>query len=270
MATESLPTKPERDAKCEPPSREGPRKEHHFGGGGPVRAGAPEKAPVDPRIQAQAETPLGKGGGPPPTCDLPDQERPRQPPMSGEQYLRLRVRVDDGRLSIVGSQLVDGPLAQADALVAPFAYEVTAADRLLHAGAIPDLGTFRSFAHPKGTTEQRRHHSYQLSQYEFVARIPAERLADIDLGEVAVALYRVEQPNLEEALTAASDRPFAARGYGGLREIGRVVGLPPSVLPPDLASRAQRQLSRGTDLKKQGNEDSRDDQGGGSSRSDPA
>ncbi|HEY7036340.1 MAG TPA: hypothetical protein VH482_33740, partial [Thermomicrobiales bacterium] len=108
-----------------------------------------------------------------------------------EQYVRLRVRVTDGRLSVVESHLVDGPLGQATGFPGGNAYEVTLGDRLLHAGALPDLGVQRSFPNPKGPPDEHGHFLTDRRVYEFMARVPAEEVRPDTIGEIAVRLHRV-------------------------------------------------------------------------------
>jgi hypothetical protein len=182
------------------------------------------KPPVEAAMQVVA------GNGPP---DLGDQQPARKPAEAPERYVRLRVRVDNGELSIVDSRLVEGPLAQTTTFEGSFAYEVTDGVRLLHAGSIPDLGTIRSFAHPNGTLEQQRHHTYPLSTYEFTARVPANVLRRAALPKIAVVLYRVKE---HPPARASLGQPLPAMPLGvqrarEMREVGRVVGLPASVLP---------------------------------------
>src|SRR5262249_62355133 len=86
-----------------------------------------------------------------------DQD-PRRARGRREQYVRLRLRLHSGRLTVVDSHLVDGPLAQARGFPGTNAYEVTLGDRLLHAGPLPDLGEQRSFANPEGPPEQHGHY----------------------------------------------------------------------------------------------------------------
>lgn len=232
MTPDTRPTKPHRAARIEPVRREGPTKGHEATQAiGPVTPHLPAKAPsglVRESVTTDAHQP--------PSREPPDQGRPRQAERSGEQYLRLSVRVDDGQLSIVDTHVVDGPLAQTSALQGPFAYEVTDGRQLLHAGSIPDLGTVRGFAHPNGTLEQRRHHTYELSTYEFEARVPVALLRSAQLSNVTIALYRVKQPARPDAPHAVlSTESLAVQREMHLREIGRVVGLPASLLPTELS-----------------------------------
>ena len=109
-----------------------------------------------------------------------------------EQYIRLRIRVHNDRLSIIDSHLVDGPLSQTRGFSAANAYEVTLGDRLLHAGALPDLGVQRSFVNPAGPPEQRGHYFTERPTYEFIARLPADEVSRETIGKIAVRLYRVK------------------------------------------------------------------------------
>ena len=95
---------------------------------------------------------------------------------AGEQYIRLRVRVSRDRLTVLDSHLVDGPLSQTQGFATANAYEVSIEDRLLHAGALPDLGMQRSFVNPDGPPEQHGHHFTERPVYEFTARVPAHRI----------------------------------------------------------------------------------------------
>jgi hypothetical protein len=54
-----------------------------------------------------------------------DQRPRRRRGGESEQYIRLRIRVRNGRLSVVDSHLVDGPLGQVTGFPGSHAYEVT-------------------------------------------------------------------------------------------------------------------------------------------------
>lgn len=111
-----------------------------------------------------------------------------------------------------------------------------AGERRLHAGSIPDLGKFRSFVNPKGKAAQQGHHTYQLSTYEFEARVPLAQLRDVDLSKVAVALFRVKQADHVGAVPAPlSRRSLAAQREQQFREMGRVEGIPDWALPNGFA-----------------------------------
>lgn len=242
MATKSLPTKPDRDAAVKPPRGKGPAKGKRAPAGKLIGGKMVLKPSVKEAAKMAAKEATRKDAGDRGSQGLPDQDPVRRRAASAEQYVRLRVRVDDGELSIVGGHLVDSPLAQSAEFQGGFAYEITDGDRLLHAGSIPDLGVVRSFAKPDGTREQLRHHTYDLSTYEFDARVPAASLTRATLPGINVVLYRVKEPAPARALPAQAltTAPLGVQRARELRELGRVVGLPASVLPSALSKRASR------------------------------
>lgn len=171
-----------------------------------------------------------------------DDQRPRSEPgphapTPGEQYIRLRVRVRDGRLSIADSHLVDGPLGQTTGFAGSHAYEVVAGERLLHAGSLPDLGVQRSFVNPDGPAEERGHHFTERTTFEFVARVPAHEVTPETIGGIAVRLYRVKEEARADRLgTAALGIQFQRQ----IRQVAELVGLPESSLPEAIEARGDR------------------------------
>jgi hypothetical protein len=243
MATRQLPTKPSGDTAIKPVRRKGPTKSARAPALKRVkgRKAKPRVDAAQKRAAVRTARAGARGEGPP---DLGEQ-RPAKRAKPLERYVRLRVRVEDGELSIVDSHMVEGPLAQGPAFEAGHAYEVTDGDRLLHAGSIPDLGVVRSFAYADGTLEQQTHHTYELPTYEFNARVPAAVLTRAALPKIAVALYRVkERPVARAALPQTPSAPLDVERARELREVGRVVGLPTSVLGSLSTARSARPAAR--------------------------
>jgi hypothetical protein len=149
----------------------------------------------------------------------------RAAPRASERYIRLQIRVENGQMSIVDSHVVQGPLAQTSTFEGQYAYEVTES-RLLHAGSLPDLNAVRGFAHPNGTLEQRGHHTYELANYNFQARVPLGAIDRSALPKVAVVLYRVKEhpPSRAPLARAVSADSLGAQLEREVREVGRVVG----------------------------------------------
>lgn len=154
-----------------------------------------------------------------------------------EQYVRLRIRVHNDRLTILDSHLVDGPLSQTNSFSGTNAYEVTLGDRLLHAGALPDLGVQRSFVNPNGPPEQWGHHFTERPIYEFMARVPAHELSPKTIGDIKVRLYRLKDEARTDRIGSA---PLAQQFERQIRPIGELVGLPTSVLPAAIEKRGGR------------------------------
>ena len=143
-------------------------------------------------------------------------------------YVRLRIRIDEGEMSIVDTHHVDSELELPAALHGGNAYDVTLGDRLLHADSVPDVGVSRSFPNPDpdAPPEQRHHHIHQLSMYEFDVRVPLADLTPADLGKVEIAYYRVK----EHSSRAMAAQPLSVQYSKELREVNRIVGLPADVL----------------------------------------
>jgi hypothetical protein len=191
------------------------------------------KPSVDKSMDAPP-TPRGDGDD---SDQIPRRRRSRgAEPSSG--YVRFRVHVEDGEATILDGHLVDGALAMPPTLHGEYAYEVTDGARLLHADTIPDPAVVRSFAHPSGTTEQRRHHTYRLSTYDVDVRVPAADLTRSRLADIAVVVYRVKEPAPARALQR--DQPLGKQFERELREVTRVDGIPSGALPASLRGRRRR------------------------------
>ncbi|PYO33998.1 MAG: hypothetical protein DMD86_09460 [Candidatus Rokuibacteriota bacterium] len=144
-------------------------------------------------VKSPAETRMPKGG-------YSGQEPPRPPRRTKpagraskpakEGYVRLRVLVQNGELSVAGAKFVEGPLAPMEALHPGLAYEVTFGSRRVAAGAIPDAGVWRSFPDPLGRPELQGHHITEVPRYEIAVRVPARELPMSALPKARITLYR--------------------------------------------------------------------------------
>lgn len=173
--------------------------------------------------------------------DLPDMQ-PRRPSRRteentvNEQYVRLRIRVRGDQMFVIDSHLVDGPLAQLTTLVGGNAYEVSLGDRLLHAGALPDLGVQRSFVAPDAEGEKRAHHITQREVFEFMVRVPAEALRSDTIGDIAVRVHRLKD---EVRTDHIRDQRLGLQFERQVRPVLEMRGLPSSVLPDEIRRRGQ-------------------------------
>jgi hypothetical protein len=178
-------------------------------------------------------------------AEFGDQMPPRKRRAAGsssggsgaEQYIRLRVRVRGDRLTVLDSHLVDGPLSQAQGFATANAYEVTVGDRLLHAGALPDLGMQRSFVNPDGPPEQRGHHVTERPIYEFTARVPAHEVTSETISTIAIRLHRLKE---EARATRLGTEALAVQFPREVRPVAELIGLPASVLPEAIEARGGR------------------------------
>lgn len=230
---DSRPTKPSAPEKraeeaAEVPTYEGARKTDEM----PRRRRAksePVKAQFEPQERSRARA--GDEG------DRREQKPRRRRRGASEQYVRLRVRYRNGRLSVVDSHLVDGPLGQVTGFPGSNAYEVTLDGRLLHAGALPDLGVQRSFANPQGPPEQHGHYLTDRDVYEFTARLPADQITPETIGKITIRLLRVKE---EAQAKRLGDVPLSTQFERQLRPVAELTGLPKSVLPEAIEERGAR------------------------------
>jgi hypothetical protein len=223
------------DAGTEIPTYRGPSKADEAA---PPRTGRPARPDKPPFEARTAPRPRGRKK----KIEFGDQQAKGtggagRSSAEGEQYIRLRIRVRNGELTVIDSHLVDGPLGQVTGFPGGNAYEVTLGDRLLHAGALPDLGVQRSFANPQGPPEQRGHYITDRSGYEFTARLPAAEVTRDTIDQIAVRLHRVK----EEAHTDRLEpTPLGRQFERELRPVAELVGLPDSALPEQIEERGAR------------------------------
>jgi hypothetical protein len=185
----------------------------------------PEK-PQPPKGKNLMPKSAKRGSGKPPRGGLPPQTEAKAAAES-ESYIRLRVRVENGEMSVVESHEIEGPLSEPSELRGTHAYELTIRSTRLHAGSIPDLGVWRSFPDPEGPLEHRGHHITEPSTFEFNVRVPRKALSASTLSKAEIALYRVKEPTQNLMLTAA---PLSDTSGRELREVARLKGLPSGTL----------------------------------------
>ncbi len=152
----------------------------------------------------------------------------------GQRYVRLRMRLRGDQMSVIDSHLVEGPLGQVTGFPGTNAYEVTLDERLLHAGALPDLGVQRSFPNPAGPESQHGHFITERDVVEFTARVPAEMLTPETIGRVRVTLHRVSEEAQAQRL---GTEPLARQFERQVRPLATLEGLPETVLPQAIEAR---------------------------------
>jgi hypothetical protein len=172
-----------------------------------------------------------RGGGNRGSGSGPEQE------YGGQQYVRLRVRARGDQLSVLDSHLVDGPLGQVTGFTGTHAYEVTLDGRLLHAGALPDLGVQRSFPNPAGPQLQHGHFVTERDVFEFTVRVPADVLTRETIGRVRLTLHRLTDVAHAPRL---ADEPLTRQFEREVRPIAELEGLPESALPASIDERGDR------------------------------
>lgn len=174
----------------------------------------------------------------------PDMEAPktRTTARKADGYVRMRVRVVDGKMTVLDAKAVEGPLVESK-LQGAVAYEVLLGDRRVAAGAVPDVGERRSFPDPKARTpEMRGHHVTLLRSYEVNVRVPKAEVSVADLPKLEVALYRIKEeiPVERAAPSALAPGAVGAQFQRELREIGRLKGIDPAKLEKPVAAQLRK------------------------------
>ena len=140
-----------------------------------------------------------------------------------EAYLRLHLRVENGKMSIVDAHTVEGPLVMQSEIEGNLAYEATLGSKQIAVGSVADVGVNRSFPNPQGIPGQQGHYFIELPSYQFNIRLPRNDLSPSTLPKVGISLYRVKSTigkRIEE------ERPLLAQFKNELREVARLEGIP--------------------------------------------
>jgi hypothetical protein len=156
-----------------------------------------------------------------------------------EGYVRLRLRVTDGEMAVVGAKAVEGPLVEPK-LQGALAYEMTVGQKRVAAGGIPDVGERRSFPDPQGKGEMSGHHVEKLKTYEVNVRVPKERVSAADLQRLEIALYRMKEELPEARVDRLPAGPIGAQFGRQLREVGRMKGIRPDRLDEPVAQQVRK------------------------------
>jgi hypothetical protein len=125
---------------------------------------------------------------------------------ASDGYVRLQVRLQDGTLSLLDAQQVDGPLVQPTTLAYGLVHEVLVDGRQVAVGAHPDANISRSFEEPghgPGT-----HHTYELPTVDLTVRVPTAALRGVDPSKVTISVYHIpEHPHTPLAPTRPPGPP---------------------------------------------------------------
>ncbi len=175
--------------------------------------------------------------------DHPDQEAPRHERRGSDVdeggYVRLRLRVTDGDISVIGAKAVEGPLVEGN-LQGALAYEVVLGDTRIAAGSIPDVGERRSFPDPQGMGEMRGHHITEMRSYDISVRVPKSRISRSAMSRLEIALYRIKEELPEPRIDRLPERSIGEQFGRQLREVGRMKGLRPDRLNEAAAEQVRR------------------------------
>ena len=136
--------------------------------------------PPEPTRKTGRMDPLPKKAGRPKKQRLPLEEQvapstPRRPPADAERYLRIRVHLEDGTLSVQHIKEVEGPLVAHEDLHGTMVYEVTVGGERVASASVPDAGVNRAFPPREPVAGQEGHFFAPAPTHDILVRVP-ERL----------------------------------------------------------------------------------------------
>lgn len=177
----------------------------------------------------------------PATTDVPVRDPEDIPiePATSNGYVRLKVHVDNGQLSVTDVKEVPGPFITSKALGPGHAYEVLIDGEPISTGFLPDVGVHRPLASRNAPGPKGKHHTTTRSCYDFYARIPKTRVTSRALPKMKIVLYQVHQPPEQIRSKVPST------GQSGVRstKVGHVTGLKADKLSPYAHSRLEKILN---------------------------
>jgi len=148
--------------------------------------------------------------------DLEEQRAPDDAPEVDEEgpgYIRLRVHVDEGDMTVRDARFVAGPLNKLSDEVTPgLNYEAKVGRRRVAVGDIPETTEWRGYPDPTGRPELQGHHIVEQTSYDFTVRIPADQIEESSLQDLRIDLFRWKGrgPGDHIDITELSKEPKAA------------------------------------------------------------
>jgi hypothetical protein len=108
-----------------------------------------------------------------------------------DSYIRMQVRLQDGKLSVLEAHEVQGPLVQPDTLMHGLVSEVLIDNRRIAVGVHPEANISRSFEEPGHGPGA--HHTSARRNIEFAVRVPTAALRGVDPRKVTLSIFEVHE-----------------------------------------------------------------------------
>ena len=152
--------------------------------------------------------------------------------------VRLVLRVEGERISVIDSAVVDAPpLVQSTVRGADF-LEVRGPDGPLAVLALVDPGLDVAIPDHSSDGVENDHRVSRRSSYDVVVRLPLAAVAALDPASIVIAVHEATQ---HLVLDAAAREPIAERvERGALRTVAVADGLRPEDLPREISPRGDR------------------------------
>lgn len=221
-----------------PPMREAPAEPKRIGGKVLLMDAAAQPAPQGAK-QGAVMAPVPTRA--PTATARPDRDQVESPQAVEEELgsVRLRLRVDRGRISVIGAHAVPGVAEIPERLDYGLAYEIADGNRRLAVGSIPDVGQRRSYPDPAGRPGLDGHHLEELDSFEANVRVPQRALSTASLPRLRITLFRMKG-QVAGAITAA---PLARQFADQLRPVAELRGIGLDGLPEPVRAQLRRAMA---------------------------
>lgn len=158
-----------------------------------------------------------------PDVDYPEQIEKKTWKKMEQGYIVLRMRVQNGEISVIGARKVAGPFLEHSNLIqSGVIYEAFLQDRRIAIGSIADFGEQRSFPRPDADPAREGHHITALPGFDFNVKIAAEKITLKDLSSLNISLYRFKEHVGELRLT---DLPLKTQFAREVRVVAEMNGV---------------------------------------------
>ncbi|HOO53436.1 MAG TPA: M64 family metallopeptidase [Methanothrix sp.] len=153
-------------------------------------------------------------------------------------YVRFKIHVENGKLSITGVKDIPGKLITPRTASPGHFYEVLIGDEPISLGFLPDIGVRRSYASSNELRVKLREHKSTQPSFDFFVRIPRAKVTEETLPKMAVTVHRVKK------MPVKLDRsiPFIKNPGIVSTEIGHLKGVKLNKLPKQVRPQLERIL----------------------------
>ncbi len=189
----------------------------------------PEDKPVSPLREKKVQKPEG-------TPAVSD---------SSDGYVRLKIHMEEGKLSVTGVKEVPGPFIDTKTVSPGYNYEVLTDDQPITLGFLPDVGVRRSFANIDVPGHEGKHHITILPSFDFFVRVPKNQISERKLPQMTIIVHEVKQTpdRLLERVPLTKQTGLVST------EIGRLVGIKFDEVPKTVSSQLERIMKENVEQK---------------------
>lgn len=164
---------------------------------------------------------------------------------SSDGYVRLKIHMEEGKLSVIDAKEVPGPFIDTKAVSPGYNYEVLTDNQPITFGFLPDVGVRRSFANIDVAGREGRHHITTLSSFDFFVRVPKSQISKKTLPKMTITVQEVKQtPD-----TLLKEVPLTKQTGLVSTEIGRLAGIKLDEVPKKVSSQLERIMKENVEPK---------------------